>query len=858
MPANLLLKHLRPKRRQAKGNAHKSALLHTLTTAALALPGLVLTPAQAADDEVDFQWSHYQEGKRDLINKVNKVNPIEVESLQGSSKVKLTDRIKFAFNYTQDTWSGATPVATAPLSWGGNRTSLNTGASPLLQGSGAVSLDRNFKPLQTDQFGQLTGRKDTQLVHTLSSASPETRNQGDFRLAYELDNAELSAGGGVSVENDYESDFGNLGGRFDFNNKLTTLDVGLSYTSSDTHAIVDHDAAPYFYEAAEGYPDFNNRRHNYEIQKTEGNYIITGQREDWSANLGLTQVINKNALFSTSISATRSHGYLSNPYKAVSVAFIDPAQQSCAASSAGGYCATILAVLENRPEERNQGTWNARFIQNFEPINGALHLDYRYYRDDWGISAHTFSGDWAQSLGAGWTLTPRVRYYSQGKADFYTPYLVTQGVDQNGKFDPRKLPAFYSSDQRLSGFGTLSGGITLSKRFTKGISLELGAEYYTHKGSLKIGGGGEGDYANFDSYQASAGLKVDFAALNAPGGDHSAHHHSHHHHSQAPAGVMFSHTLDKAGDSMIGYRFMHGSMSGDMLRGTHNASDPSIVAGGCGAKPCYITPTEMTMNMHMLDLMYAPTDWLTLMLMPQFMDMHMNMRQLNGAPAPTYDDFKLIEHHTLHEHTTSGFGDTSAYAMFKVFNRKNHHVHATLGISAPTGDVGIRLRDNHRIDVGYYHYGMQLGSGTWDFKPSVTYTGEIDRWSWGAQMSGTKRLQDQNKSNYALGDVFQTTAWGAYSIYDWLSASFRGIYTVEGTIKGEYQGVYHRLGPVDYSSNYGGRYWDIGMGLSATVPTGDLQGNRFGVEWVQPLSDDVNGYQLPRQGTINASWNYGF
>jgi hypothetical protein len=27
-------------------------------------------------------------------------------------------------------------------------------------------------------------------------------------------------------------------------------------------------------------------------------------------------------------------------------------------------------------------------------------------------------------------------------------------------------------------------------------------------------------------------------------------------------------------------------------------------------------PTDMTMNMYMLDIMYAPTDWLTLMVMP--------------------------------------------------------------------------------------------------------------------------------------------------------------------------------------------------------------------------------------------------
>ena len=110
--------------------------LQALTTAALVLPGLMSPIAHAAEgDEVDFQYSHYQEGKRDISsvisdpqtgdNKVsgikNALNPIEVETLHGSAKITLTDRIKFAFNYTQDTWGGATPISTAPAFFAGNR-----------------------------------------------------------------------------------------------------------------------------------------------------------------------------------------------------------------------------------------------------------------------------------------------------------------------------------------------------------------------------------------------------------------------------------------------------------------------------------------------------------------------------------------------------------------------------------------------------------------------------------------------------------------------------------------------------------------------------------------------------------------
>ena len=95
----------------AKNNA-----LQALTSAALVLPGLVSSPVKALEtNSVDFQYSHYQEGERDLININSGLAPIEVDTIHLRSNLSLADRIKFAFNYVQDTWSGATPVTTAPL-----------------------------------------------------------------------------------------------------------------------------------------------------------------------------------------------------------------------------------------------------------------------------------------------------------------------------------------------------------------------------------------------------------------------------------------------------------------------------------------------------------------------------------------------------------------------------------------------------------------------------------------------------------------------------------------------------------------------------------------------------------------------
>lgn len=822
--------------------------LRALTMAALALPGL----AGAADgDEASLHYGHYEEGARQLFGQHTSLKPIQVENVHASGNTTLFDRWKFSADYIQDTWSGATPVATLPLAFKGNdAVDSVTAASPKIQRN-SVFVDGQFRPMtQNPSSGALSPSR--RMVHTLTSASPETRKQGDFKLGYEWDEAALSMGGGVSLEPDYRSRFFNLGGRMDFNQKLTTVNVGLNYTGSETLAQLNSSD---FWT----YLDHVNYKKNIRIEKsaTQGNGIfLHGEREDWGSQLSLTQVLSKHSLIETGVSYTRASGYMANPYKATEFLFVDPAQ---AAGPFGELLGDVRAILEQRPMLRNQGTWNARYVHYIEGLDASVHLGYRYYHDDWGIDAHTFDADWGQPLGNGWTVTPRIRYYTQSAADFYQPYFLSlQGV---GSYDMSSLPKYFSSDHRLSGYGALSGGVTVGKRIGKAVSLEAGVEYYSHAGGLKLGSGGEGDYADFNSLMVNAGLRVDLSAPALFGGGHEGHagHGGHDGHSggHAPAGVMFDHMLNQAGAAMAGYRYMWNLQGGQMLHGSRPVNDATVVASGCGDLGCGLRPEEMGMHMHMLDLMYAPTDWLNLMLMPQFMDMDMNMRALEGGV--NNGGHPLRRHHNA----TGGVGDTGMYALVKLWDVADHHVHMGLGFSAPTGDIGQKIKvHTHSSGSGtptqLTHYDMQLGSGTWDFRPSLTYTGKADRWSWGGQLSGAKRMESQNDEGYALGDLFQTTAWGGYSLNDWLTATVRGAYTVQGSVKGEYRSRPLQSGPMDFPASHGGRYWDVGLGLNAVVPGGDFKGHRLGVEWLEPVHTDVNGYQIERKGALSATWSKAF
>jgi len=836
--------------------------LQALTSAALVLPGLLLTSTAAGAetatanlDSFNVQVNRFQEGKRNLFTVPNNLDPIQVDVLNASGTLSLTDRLNFYYSYSRDVWSGATPVTTSPLAATGNNPvretspdggTVVTGASPVVVrppiGNRALRLDRNLNPLGAN------GEVDTRAVEVLSFASPEVRNSGDFSLGYEWNEAAIRFGGGLSSERDFKSAYGNVSGRLDFNQKLTSVKFGFGYTNNKTSAVIDPDVDVYVTKNA-----FDDQ-----IEFSDGLRTLRGKRQDFSANIGFSQVLSKSSLIDFNVGYTYSSGFMENPYKAFQFIFVDPEQLNSNQNTIFG---DVRALLEQRPDNRNQVAISTKLVQHISPFDAALHFDYRFTTDDWGINTHTFATDWIQPLGNGWTVTPRIRYHTQDKANFYQPFAFSH--QRFSSFDSKKLPKNFSSDHRLSGYGTLSGGVTINKQFTKSITLQAGFEYFTRQSALQIGGSSRGSFGDFDYYVANVGLNIDIEKFNFPDlGDSSGESdllehddkHQHYSHVQVPAGIMSGMMLGKAGEFMVGYRFVHSRMGGGLLDGANSANDMDIVNQGCEDRQCRFVPDFMNMNMHMFTVMYAPTDWLNLMVMPKFVDNQMNLRRLEGAPPPSLDEH---EHRGV-SHITGGIGDTTISSLIKLYETTGHRLHMSLGISAPTGSVRERFRRTFRIDGGLVHFGMQLGSGTWDFMPSLTYTGDHKRMIWGAQLSGVKRLENKNKSGYRLGDVFEASTWGGYSLTRWLSATIRGIYRVQGRVNGDYNDFNRLMGPMDFAGNQGGQFFDIGFGINASVPSGKFFGNQLSVEWLQPIHTDVNGFQLDRQGRVAATWNYHF
>lgn len=315
----------------------------------------------------------------------------------------------------------------------------------------------------------------------------------------------------------------------------------------------------------------------------------------------------------------------------------------------------------------------------------------------------------------------------------------------------------------------------------------------------------------------------------------------------APAGVMFDH-MHKKGEWMIGIRSTSTWQSGPVLFGREEATDAGLVAAGFSS-----APHRMAMHMVMLDLMYAPMDWLNLMVMPHYMTMGMKMRDL-PVPAHGDHDEEAHDHGAGHgDHGNSSFSDTVVAALLRLCDTDGHRLHAGLGLSMPSGSVTENGPDGRAL-----HYGMQVGSGTWDFIPSLTYTGHAARWGWGAQVTATMRLDRRNEAGFRFGDQLSATAWGSYRLTDWLSASLRFQHTRQGDIEGHYNRPHNHASPPDLQANYGGRFLDLGLGANLVAPGGRLAGQRLGIEWLVPVRQDPNGFQLKRQGALHLSWSAVF
>lgn len=315
------------------------------------------------------------------------------------------------------------------------------------------------------------------------------------------------------------------------------------------------------------------------------------------------------------------------------------------------------------------------------------------------------------------------------------------------------------------------------------------------------------------------------------------HQHHGHQHDQAPIGVMGEH-IHAEGEWMLSYRYMNMNMDGNR-DGNDRLSTQQVFDAGFA-----ISPTEMTMEMHMLGAMYAPSDALTLMLMIPYLDMEMDHRTAMGGAFTTRSD---------------GVGDVQLSGLYQIRQWDSGRIHLNLGLSLPTGSID-EQDDTPAGPDQHLPYPMQLGSGTYDLLPGITYVGERDEWSWGTQGIATLRL-GENDNDYTLGDRLALTGWVVRKLSSRLSGSLRLKGDWWGNVDGEDKKLppmMKNMVPTADPDRRGGRRIDLLVGINSEFHDGGLGGHRFALEAGAPVHQDLDGPQLETDWTVTGGWQYVF
>lgn len=303
------------------------------------------------------------------------------------------------------------------------------------------------------------------------------------------------------------------------------------------------------------------------------------------------------------------------------------------------------------------------------------------------------------------------------------------------------------------------------------------------------------------------------------------------HQSYAPISVMGSHMHHK-GELMVSYRFMPMWMTNN-INGSKKISNEGIYEN------FLIAPQTMQMNMHMVGLMYAPSDRVTLVLMGNYLTNTMDLRVKNAVEFTT---------------TSGGIGDATLSGLVSIFNNRDQSLHASLGISIPIGDID--QRDATPLaESAQLAYPMQLGSGTWDPIIGLTYNGQSANIHWGAQTNYRLRT-GENDATYTLGNRLDAVGWASYSIAKPLSLSLSLAYMNTGQITGADPDMNPMMMPLFNIANSGRSQLDGGIGVNFQKPSSKL---KIAAEVKRPLSQNATGIQMNNNlmGTVGIQYAFG-
>ena len=251
-------------------------------------------------------------------------------------------------------------------------------------------------------------------------------------------NNRRNLGFNVSTENDFFSLSGNARWQHDMNQKNTTLTYGINLEHNEIDPI---GGTPFPLSSMVD-------------QRTMGG---TESRDMVDLIFGVTQVIDRSSLFQINLSLSDSDGYMTDPYKFVSV--VDDTGEP------------INQLFESRPGNRYRQSIFGKYKKALAN-DDIFTASYRYMTDDWEIDSHTFDFTYRYKIDNGYFIEPHLRFYEQTAADFYRYFLL----------DSETVPEFVSADYRLGELETTTVGIKLGRDIDDNHAWSARLEYYLQTG----------------------------------------------------------------------------------------------------------------------------------------------------------------------------------------------------------------------------------------------------------------------------------------------------------------------------------------------------------------------------------------
>ena len=108
----------------------------------------------------------------------------------------------------------------------------------------------------------------------------------------------------------------------------------------------------------------------------------------------------------------------------------------------------------------------------------------------------------------------------------------------------------------------------------------------------------------------------------------------------APASLMGDHVHEQ-GEFMVEYRYMNMFMDGNRFGSRLISDQEALTIGQSLGTNFGATPTSMTMEMHMVHIMYGLTDDVTIFAMPQLTTLSMDHIRGPANPAPAGPGFSI-------------------------------------------------------------------------------------------------------------------------------------------------------------------------------------------------------------------------